>query len=135
VPCTEPPYGMISAVDLNTRRLLWSRPFGTAEDSGPLLTHSHLPFTMGVPNIGGAVTTRSGLTFIGASQDNYLRAFETATGRELWRTRLPAGGQATPITYWSSSSARQFILIAAGGHGGLQTTPGDYILAYALPKH
>jgi glucose dehydrogenase len=90
---------------------------------------------MGVPNIGGAVTTRSGLTFIGASQDNFLRAFETATGRELWRTRLPAGGQATPITYWSSSSARQFILIAAGGHGGLQTTPGDYILAYALPKH
>jgi quinoprotein glucose dehydrogenase len=135
VPCTEPPYGMISAVDLNTRRLLWSRPFGTAQDSGPLLTHSHLPFTMGVPNIGGAVTTRSGLTFIGASQDNFLRAFETTTGRELWRTRLPAGGQATPITYWSSSSARQFILIAAGGHGGLQTTPGDYILAYALPKH
>jgi quinoprotein glucose dehydrogenase len=135
VPCTEPPYGMISAVDLNTRRLLWSRPFGTAEDSGPLLTHSHLPFIMGVPNIGGAVTTRSGLTFIGASQDNFLRAFETTTGRELWRTRLPAGGQANPITYWSSSSTRQFILIAAGGHGGLQTTPGDYILAYALPKH
>src|SRR6201999_3936369 len=91
VPCTQPPYGMISAVDLSSRKLLWSRPFGTGEASGPLTIHSHLPFTMGVPNIGGAVTTGGGLTFIGASQDGYLRAIETTTGRELWRQLLPAG--------------------------------------------
>jgi len=134
VPCTQPPYGMISAVDLNTRQVVWSKPFGTGTDSGPLTLHSHLPFTMGVPNIGGPVTTAGGIFFIGASQDNYLRAYETATGRELWRARLPAGGQATPMTYWSAASGRQFVLIAAGGHGGLLTTPGDAILAFALPK-
>jgi quinoprotein glucose dehydrogenase len=89
---------------------------------------------MGVPNIGGAVATRGGVFFIGSSQDKYLRAYETATGRELWRTRLPAGGQATPMAYWSNGSGREFVLIAAGGHGGLLTTPGDYIMAYALPK-
>jgi quinoprotein glucose dehydrogenase len=134
IPCTEPPYGMISVVDLKTRTVVWTEPFGTGEDSGPLTIPSHLPFTMGVPNIGGAVTTRGGVFFIGSAQDNYLRAYETATGRELWRARLPAGGQATPMTYWSDASNRQFVVIAAGGHGGLLTTPGDYILAFALPK-
>jgi quinoprotein glucose dehydrogenase len=135
VPCTQPPYGMLSAVDLKTRTLLWSEPLGTAEESGPLALASHLPFRMGVPNIGGAVTTRSGLTFIGASQDSYLRAIDTATGRELWRSKLPAGGQATPISYWSAASGRQFILIAAGGHAGILAKEGDYVVAYALPKH
>jgi quinoprotein glucose dehydrogenase len=71
---------------------------------------------MGVPNMGGSVTTRSGLTFIAASQDNFLRAYETGTGRELWRGRLPAGGQATPAMYRSPASGRQFVVIAAGGH-------------------
>jgi glucose dehydrogenase len=80
------------------------------------------------------VTTRGGLTFIGASQDGYFRGFETATGRELWRERLPAGGQATPISYWSAASSRQFVLIAAGGHAGILAKEGDYILAFALPK-
>ena len=134
VPCTQPPYGMISAVDLTTKQLVWSKPFGTGQDSGPLTIPSHLPFTMGVPNIGGSVATKGGLFFIGSSQDKYLRAFETASGREVWRARLPAGGQATPMTYWSAASGRQFVLIAAGGHGGLLTTPGDSVIAYALPK-
>ncbi len=134
VPCTQPPYGMISAIDLATRKLAWSRPFGTGKDSGPLTLPSHLPFTMGVPSIGGPIATRGGLTFIGASQDRYLRAYETATGRELWRARLPAGGQATPLTYWSARSGRQFVLIAAGGHGGLLTKAGDDLLAFALPS-
>jgi quinoprotein glucose dehydrogenase len=89
---------------------------------------------MGVPNLGGSVTTRSGLFFIGASQDNYLRAYDTKSGRELWRVRLPAGGQANPSTYYSTSSGRQFLVISAGGHGGLATTPGDWVMAYALPR-
>jgi quinoprotein glucose dehydrogenase len=134
VPCTQPPFGTLSALDLNARRVLWSRPFGTARQSGPLLLHSHLPFTMGVPNFGGAVTTGAGLTFIGAAQDDYLRAIDTLTGRELWRYSLPAGGQATPITYWSARSGRQFVLIAAGGQPAIRTTPGDYVLAFALPE-
>jgi quinoprotein glucose dehydrogenase len=134
VPCTQPPYGVISAFSLHTRKVIWSKPFGTAADSGPFGIRSHLPFTMGVPNIGGSVATRGGLFFIGATQDNYLRAYETATGEELWRARLPAGGQATPMTYWSEKSRRQFVVIAAGGHPGLRTTPGDYVLAFALPS-
>jgi quinoprotein glucose dehydrogenase len=134
VPCTQPPFGTISAVDLKTRRLLWSRPFGTARNSGPLRIHSHIPFTMGVPNTGGSVTTRSGLVFIGAAFDDYLRAIDLNTGHELWRAALPAGGQATPVTYWSSASARQFLLIAAAGHPAMHSTPGDFILAFALPK-
>jgi quinoprotein glucose dehydrogenase len=134
VPCSQPPYGMLSAVDLRTRKLRWSRPLGVADRIGPLTIASHLPFTVGLPNIGGAVTTRSGLTFIGATQDGYLRAIDTAAGRELWRVRLPAGGQATPMSYWSEASGRQFVLIAAGGNGAILAREGDYIVAYALPK-
>ncbi len=133
VPCQRPPWGMIAAVDLATRALLWSRPLGTGRDSGPFGIASHLPLPMGVPNMGGALTTGGGLTFIGASHDRYLRAIDTRTGRELWRARLPAGGQATPMTFWSRRSRRQFVVIAAGGHPGLGTKAGDYILAYALP--
>jgi quinoprotein glucose dehydrogenase len=134
VPCTQPPYGMIGAVDLRTHQLRWQKPFGMATGSGPLTIHSHLPITMGVPNIGGPVVTRAGIFFVAASQDNYFRAFDSGTGQELWRYLLPAGGQATPMSYWSNDSGRQFVLIAAGGHGGLLTPAGDYILAFALPR-
>ena len=134
VPCTQPPFGMLSAIDMKTRKLLWSRPFGTGRDSGPVGIASGIPLEMGVPNIGGSLVTDAGLTFIGATQDAYLRAIDTTTGRELWRARLPAGGQATPMTYWSAASGRQFVVIAAGGHGGIMSKTGDYIVAYALPR-
>jgi quinoprotein glucose dehydrogenase len=133
-PCQQPPYGMLSAVDLRTGKLLWTQRFGTGRDSGPFGMASHLPFTMGVPSIGGSAATASGLFFIAASQDQYLRAYETLSGKELWRARLPAGGQATPMTYASRASGRQFVVIAAGGHGGLATKGGDYVVAYALPR-
>jgi quinoprotein glucose dehydrogenase len=134
VPCTQPPYGTISAVDIGTHKIRWEKPFGMASGSGPLTLHSHLPLTMGVPNIGGPVATRGGVFFIAASQDSYFRAFDTGSGKELWRYQLPAGGQATPMSYWSNDSGRQFVLIAVGGHGGLLTPPGDYIMAFALPQ-
>ena len=114
VPCQQPPYGMLSGIDLASRKVVWTKPFGTAHDAGPFGIPSMLPLTMGVPNIGGALTTRGGLTFIGASQDRYIRAFETATGKLLWEDRLPAGGQATPMSYLSKQSGRQFVVIAAG---------------------
>ena len=132
VPCNQPPYGMLSAVDMRTRKLLWSRPLGTAHDSGPFGLESHLPFTMGVPNTAGSLVTRSGLTIIGATQGRYLRALETRTGRLLWQARLPAGGQATPMTYLSPSG-RQFVVISAGGNYTLRSKTGDYVVAYALP--
>ena len=76
---------------------------------------------------------RQRLTFIGAAMDNYLRAFETATGRELWKARLPAGAQATPMTYRVRETGKQFVVIAAGGHGKLGTKLGDQLVAFSLP--
>jgi quinoprotein glucose dehydrogenase len=133
VPCQQPPYGVLSAVDLNSRKLLWTKPFGSARESGPFGTASQLPITVGTPAHGGSITTAAGLLFIGATQDGYLRAFDTATGRLLWEDRLPAGGNATPATYVSPESGRQFVVIAAGGMRTLQSREGDYIVAYALP--
>lgn len=132
-PCTQPPYGLVSAVDLNSRQLLWQKPFGTARDSGPLLMGLGIPIPMGVPNIGGAVVTKSGLAFIGATQEHMIRAHDIKTGKELWHGRLPAGGNATPMTYWSEKSGRQFVVIAAGGHGGILSGYSDQLIAYALP--
>ena len=85
-----------------------------------------------MPNMGGPIVTDGGLAFIGAAMDNYLRAFDVDTGRELWKGRLPAGGQATPMSY--QVNGRQFVVIAAGGHGGLDTKQGDYVVAFALPE-
>lgn len=134
IPCQQPPYGRINAVDLRTGKLVWSKIFGTSRDSGPLALPTFVPIPMGVPNIGGSVATASGITFIGATQEHMFRAYETATGRLLWKARLPAGGNASPTTYWSSASGRQFVVIAAGGHGAMLSGASDTLVAYALPK-
>lgn len=133
LPCTRPPYGRLSAIDLESGKLIWTRMLGTARDLAPFGLTSMLRVPVGTPNLGGAVVTRSGLTFIGATQDRYLRAFETDTGKLLWQGRLPAGGNATPMTYISPASGRQFVVIAAGGHDSILSKPGDFIQAYALP--
>ena len=133
-PCNEPPFGLISAVDLRTRRVVWSRPLGTAQDSGPRGLASMLPITMGVPNVGGSIVTRGGLVFIAATQERAIRAIDVRDGTLRWKARLPAGGQATPMTFWSPRSQRQFIVIAAGGHAYYGTKPGNYIVAFALPR-
>jgi quinoprotein glucose dehydrogenase len=91
---------------------------------------SHVPLLIGTPQVGGTVITRSGLVFSAATLDRYLRAYDLFTGEELWKARLPAGGQASPITY--QSGERQFVVIAAGGHSVLGTRRGDHVLAYAL---
>ena len=89
---------------------------------------------IGTPNLGGSVVTRGGVIFIGATQDKFLRAIDERSGRVLWRARLGAGAQASPMTYLSGASGRQFVVIAAGGHAFLGTPPGDYLYAFALPK-
>jgi quinoprotein glucose dehydrogenase len=131
-PCTAPPWGYLQAIDLKTKRVLWKGALGTGQDSGPLRLPSLLPLPIGVPNQGGAVTTRGGVIFIGATLDRYIRAFDLRTGKELWKARLPAGGQATPMTYMSGG--RQYVVITAGGHSFLETRKGDYTIAYALPE-
>jgi quinoprotein glucose dehydrogenase len=135
VPCQQPPFGMLAGVNLATGKLLWTRPFGTARDSGPLGIPTGLSITLGTPNTGGALSTRSGLVFVAATQDRYLRAFAAETGRLLWEERLPAGAQATPMSFVSKQSGRQFIVVAAGGSPSLMTKIGDYLIAYALPKN
>ena len=92
-----------------------------------------LPIGIGTPSLGGVIVTEGALTIHSGTADNYLRAYELYTGEELWRARLPAGGQATPMTY-TTSSGRQFIVIAAGGNARLGTKTGDYLVAYALPQ-
>lgn len=128
LPCTAPPWGSLAAVDLRRNAILWQVVLGSTRDSTPWFVPSR---TIGMPNMGGPLVTAGGLVFVGAATDNYLRAFDVETGRELWKGRLPAGGQATPMSY--ESGGRQFVVIAAGGHGGLKTKQGDYLIAFALP--
>jgi membrane-bound PQQ-dependent dehydrogenase (glucose/quinate/shikimate family) len=135
VPCLTPPWGHLVAIDLVRNQLAWSTVLGTARDNGPLGLHVGLPLKTGTASMGGPTSTAGGVTFIGATLDNYIRSYDSETGRELWRARLPAGGQASPMTYWSTSSGRQFVIICAGGHGALQTKYGDYVMAYALPPN
>jgi quinoprotein glucose dehydrogenase len=122
IPCVKPPWGQLAAVDMETGRIKWQVPLGNA-----LFNH----WNLGVPNMGGPIITAGGLVFIGASMDDRFRAFDLKTGKVLWEVKLPAGGQATPMTY--SINGRQYVVIAAGGHGKLGTTRGDYLVAYALP--
>ena len=132
-PCQRPPWGYLSAVDLTTHRLVWSRPLGTARDVGPFGIPTMLPIEIGTPSMGGPLTTRGGLTFIAAAQDRYFRAYDSTTGKRLWQVRLPAGGNATPMTY-TSPAGRQFVVIAVGGSSIFGTKRGDYVIAYALPE-
>ena len=129
IPCNAPPWGRLTAIDLASRTIAWQQPFGTTRDHAPL--GIAVP---GAPNIAGSVATAGGVLFIGAAIDNYIRAYDTRTGAELWRARLPAGGQAAPISYVSRKTGRQYIVIAAGGHMMLGTDLGDYLIAYALPQ-
>ena len=129
LPCNAPPWGRLTAIDLKTRQILWQRPLGTTADHAPL----RIPVP-GVFNQGGAMVTKGGLAFIGATLDDYLRAFDLKSGKEVWKGRLPAGGQALPMSYVSPRSGRQYVVIAAGGHAFMNTTMGDYVVAYSLKE-
>ncbi|MCF7203096.1 membrane-bound PQQ-dependent dehydrogenase, glucose/quinate/shikimate family [Pseudomonas oligotrophica] len=129
LPCTAPPWGYVAGADLRTGKTHWLRRNGTVRDRAPV----PLPLKMGVPSLGGPMLTAGGVAFLSGTLDYYLRAYDSATGRELWKARLPAGGQATPMTY-RSPSGRQMVVVVAGGHGSLGTAAGDSVIAYALPR-
>ena len=120
-PCNRPPWGTLAAVDLRAGTIRWQVPLGSMA----------LGLVEGLPNLGGPIVTASGLVFIAAAIDDKLRAFDVHTGRELWQAPLPAGGQATPMTY--VAGGRQFVVIAAGGNARARTTFGDAVVAFALP--
>jgi quinoprotein glucose dehydrogenase len=130
--CKRPPYGDIRAIDIATGQTLWDRPLGTARRNGPFNLPTLLPFAIGNPNNGGAVTTASGLIFIAAATDDLLRAIDERTGKVVWSVPLPAGGQATPIVY--QQDGREYLVIFAGGHHFMETPMGDSVIAYALPR-
>jgi glucose dehydrogenase len=119
----------MSVINLKTRELVWQRPLGTTKDNAPFGIAMPGAFTQ-----AGSILTKGGLIFVGATQDSYLRAFDVATGEELWKGRLPAGGQATPMSFVSEEDAKQYVVIAAGGHQYMQTQMGDYLVAYRLPN-
>ncbi len=129
VPCNPPPWGTLVAVDLDRGEKVWEVPFGTTRDMAPWPVWREF----GLPSMGGPIVTAGGLVFIAASLDDYLRAYDVETGEELWSARLPAGGQATPMTYRLRDDGKQYVVIAAGGHGAMRTRPGDSMIAYALP--
>ncbi len=127
LPCNKPPWGTLVAVDLVSGEIKWEVPLG----SMPGLAEAPESETWGSPNFGGPIVTAGGLVFIAAAMDDFIRAFDIDTGEEVWKASLPAGGQATPMTY--EIGGKQYVVLAAGGHGTLGTTPGDYVVAFALP--
>lgn len=129
IPCTAPPWGYVAGVDLRSGQIVWKHRNGTVRDLAPV----PLPLRMGVPSLGGPIVTAGGVAFLSGTLDYYVRAYDVTTGRQLWRSRLPAGGQATPMTY-TGADGRQYLLVVAGGHGSTHTKPGDAVVAYALAR-
>ncbi|KJV38085.1 glucose/quinate/shikimate family membrane-bound PQQ-dependent dehydrogenase [Acinetobacter brisouii] len=130
LPCKQPAWGYVAGVDLNTHQVVWKKRIGTIRDSLPKLFQ--LPaLKIGVPGLGGSISTAGNVMFVAATQDNYIRAYNVSNGDKLWEARLPAGGQATPMTY--EINGKQYLVIMAGGHGSFGTKMGDYLVAYALP--
>ena len=122
IPCVKPPWGTLAAVDMQRGVIKWQIPLGDT----PMI---HL--NLGMPGLGGPIATAGGVIFIAASLDDRLRAFDTDSGKILWTASLPAGGQATPMTY--AVDGRQYVVIAAGGYKEMSDR-GDYLIAYALPR-
>jgi len=121
LPCNTPPWGTVAAVDLFEGKKIWDVPLG-----------SFIPeMNTGTITLGGPMATAGGIVFTSAAMDGFLRAFDSETGKEIWKYQLPAGGQATPMTY--RIGGKQYVVIAAGGHGKLGTKQGDYVIAFMLP--
>lgn len=128
IPCSPPPWGMLHAVDMRTGKVAWEVPLGQMTD----LTKVPTPRRWGSANLGGPLAT-GGLVFIAATMDRRIRAFELSSGEMVWKEELPASAQASPMTYRARTDGRQFIVVAAGGHDGIRSSLGDYIVAFALP--
>jgi len=121
LPCTPPPWGTVEAVDLFSGKKMWDVPLGSYSKDQQ----------SGTINFGGPIVTAGGVVFAAAAMDNFIRAFDSETGREIWKFELPASAQATPMTH--STGGKQYLVVAAGGHGKLGTKQGDYVVAFALP--
>ncbi|MDE1168024.1 MAG: glucose/quinate/shikimate family membrane-bound PQQ-dependent dehydrogenase [Pseudomonas sp.] len=129
VPCQAPAWGYVAGIDMTTAKVVWKHKNGTSRDSSPV----PLGLNLGVPSMGGSMVTAGGVGFLSGTLDQYIRAYDVRNGKELWSSRLPAGGQSTPMTYTGKDGA-QYVLSVVGGHGSLGTKMGDYIIAYKLAE-
>lgn len=136
-PCVQPPHGMLTAIDVRTRQIVWQVPAGTAEAQAPLGLKSNLPIPIGTLAVGGPITTAGGVTFRAATTDPYLRAYDNATGALIWQARLPVAAAGTPMTYVSPRTGKQYVVVVAGGDrvrgdAAAKAPKADYVIAYAL---
>jgi quinoprotein glucose dehydrogenase len=125
-PAVKPPWGKLTALDLNRQEVAWQVPLGEVKE----LTARGIPPT-GTENAGGSVITAGGVVFIGATKDAKFRAFDIDNGHVLWEAQLVAGGHATPSVY--SVKGKQYVVIAAAGGSMVETPSGDEYVAFALP--
>src|ERR1700730_1771690 len=128
-PCQKPPWGFLTAINLDTGDFRWRSVLGVVDE----LIAKGIPPT-GSPNLGGSLVTAGGLVFIGATNDSRFRAFDKDTGKELWVTHLPASAHATPMTFPDRRSGRQLVVIVAGGGNKYNKTYSDSLIAFALPS-
>jgi quinoprotein glucose dehydrogenase len=133
IPCIAPPWGTMVGVDLNSGKTQWLRRIGTTKNLKTSFLPGGFPIALPVGMVahGGPLITAGGVVFHGSTADNFFRAYNVNTGELLWQTELPAGGQATPSTY-IGRDGKQYVVIAAGGHGAMGVTLGDSVMAFRL---
>lgn len=148
VPCFEPPWAQIAVIDLNTKELLWRRPLGNMKYAGPFGIRSGLPIDVGVAVRAGTLTTRGGLTFVSSTMDSTVRAYDVRTGEVKWEHELPGHGQATPMSYLSKKSGKQYLIVTVPNPSwiyprdpktnkysdskSVRDGKGGYVIAYAI---
>ena len=127
-PCSAPPWGQLSGVDVNTGKIKWQVPLGVSDDlpEGQRDT--------GRVNLGNPMVTGAGLVFIGATDDSRFRAFDTGSGKLLWETRLPATASTGPVSYRGRDGRQYVAVVATGGNNAGVRPTADDVIAFALPK-
>jgi quinoprotein glucose dehydrogenase len=131
LPCSPPPWGLLTAVDMNEGKIRWQVPLGSMQDFGGAHAQQIPP---GSISLGGPIVTAGGIVFIAGTTDSFLRGFDIETGKELWKAQLPAGANATPMTFRLASSGKQYLVIAAGGHPKItEEKLGDALVAFTIP--
>jgi quinoprotein glucose dehydrogenase len=131
LPCSAPPWGLLTAIDMTAGKIRWQVPLGSMQDFGGAHKQQIPP---GSISLGGPIVTAGGVVFIAGTTDSYIRGFDVETGKELWKAQLPASANATPMTYRLAANGKQYLVIAAGGHPKItEEKLSDALVAFTLP--